>query len=171
MHHVGQVSYQPLPLATICPSWYTIEMTPETAQWLNEGRVRIEEVGATFTNVSSMSSHGAEGVFMAAEYALKAPLVERFGTLPGRYEHHRLVTLANRTGLWAELPRYLQEFVTDIAPYDPNVRYPGETAFETLVSSSTNAQWASRLELAQQLLDHVRDAVISDPSAMARLTL
>jgi hypothetical protein len=48
-----------------------------------------------------MSSHGAEGLFTAVEYAMKAPIVEHFGSFPSQFKGHDLVILAQRTGLWA----------------------------------------------------------------------
>ena len=76
-------------------------MKRETERWLNEGRVRIDEVSHTFTRVASMSSHGAEGLFTPVEYAMKAPIVEHFGSFPSQFKGHDVVILAQRTGLWA----------------------------------------------------------------------
>src|SRR5215831_13995893 len=63
-------------------------------------------------------------------------------------------------GLWSLLPPDLRTYLAEIAPLDPNLRYPGETAYETLVSSSSNAEWQQLLTTAPRFIQYVEcDAV------------
>ena len=98
---------------------------------------------------------GARALFMAAEYAVKAVIVEHYGLLPPSFATHRIVNLSHRTGLWSQLPPDLRAHLADIAPLDPNVRYPRETAYATLVS---------------RFIQYIERDVIGNPAAFGKLT-
>jgi len=113
---------------------------PETASWLNESRGSFGAAQSRFNDVSSMDGTGAGALFMSAEYAVKAVIVEHYGFLPPSFETHRIVNLSHRIGLWCQLPPALRAHLADIAQLDPNVRYSRETrlrdpprTYETLV--------------------------------------
>src|SRR5713226_6803416 len=133
-----------------------------------------------------MDVTGAAALFMSAEYAVKAVIVEHYGFLPPSFETHRIVNLSHQIGLWSQLPPDLRAHLADIAPLDPNVRrvpptvsagrgprnfapldpsvrYPRETAYETLVSSSSNAEWQQLLTTAPQFLQYIERDVIGNP--------
>ena len=98
---------------------------PETARWLNESRGSFGAAQSRFNDISSMDVTGAGALFMSVEYALKAVIVEHYGFLPPSFKtHHRIVNLAHVIGLWWQLPPDLRAYLADIAPLDPNVRYP-----------------------------------------------
>src|SRR5207244_9787206 len=108
-----------------------------------------------------MDVTGAGALFMSAEYAVKAVIVEYYGFLPPSFETHRIVNLSHRIGLWPQLPPDLRAHLADIAPLDPNVRYPRETrprhpprTYETLVSSSSNAERERHLPPAPRLIQY-----------------
>ena len=143
---------------------------PETARWLNESRVSLDAAQSRFKDISSMDVSGAGALFMSAEYAVKALIVEHYGRVPPSFETHRIVNLAHRIGLWSQLPPYLREHLADLAPLDPSVRYPRETAYETLVSSSSNAEWQQRLTTAPRFIQYIERDVIGNPAAFGKLT-
>ena len=103
-------------------------MRPETASWLNKSRDSFGAAHSRFTDISSMDVTGAGALFMSAEYALKAVIVEHHGFLPPSLKtHHRIVNLAHLIGLWWKLPPDLRAYLADLAPLDPDVLYPRET--------------------------------------------
>jgi hypothetical protein len=106
-----------------------------------------------------MNALACEGLFTGIEKAIKAPIVEQYGTIPGSFQTHRLVTICKKSGLWQIFDPGLQGFLLDIDRFGPEVRYPGELAYETLVSSSTNQEWKSRLADAQRLLGVVESTL------------
>ena len=115
-------------------------MQPETARWLNESRGSFGAAHSRFNDISSMDVTGAGALFMSAEYAVKAVIVEHYGFLPPSFETHRIVNLSHRIALWPQLPSDLRTHLADMALLDPNVRYPRETrlrdpprTYETLV--------------------------------------
>jgi len=57
-----------------------------------------------------------------------------------------------------------------LRPLDPHVRYPGETAYETLVSSSSNAEWQQLLTTAPRFIQYIERDVIGNPAAFGKLT-
>src|SRR5262249_22125861 len=144
-------------------------MQPETAKWLNESRGSFGAAQSRFNDISSMDVTGAGALFMSAEYAMKAVIVEHYGFLPPSFETHRIVNLSHQIGLWSQLPPALRAYLADIAPLDPNVRHPRETAYETLVSSSSNEEWQQRLLTASRFIQYLERDVIGNPTAFGKL--
>src|SRR5438094_10456403 len=108
----------------------TARVQPETARWLNESRGSFGAARSRFNDISSMDVAGAGALFMSAEYAVKAVIVEHYGFLPPSFETHRIVNLSHRIGLWPRLPPDLRTHLADMAPLDPTLHYPRETAYE-----------------------------------------
>ena len=154
-------------------------MQLETASWLNESRGSLGAAQSRFNDISSMDVTGAAALFRSAEYAMKAVIVEHYGFLPPSFEtHHRIVNLSHRIGLWSQLPPDLRAHLADLAPLDSNVLYPRETrpprdpprTYETLVSSSSNAEWQQRLTTAPRFIQYIEHDVIGNPAAFGKLT-
>ena len=123
-----------------------------------------------------MDVTGAGALFMSAEYAVKAVIVEHYGFLPPSFETHRIVNLSHRIGLWSQFPPDLRAYLADLAPLDPNVLYPRETrprnpprTYETLVSSSSNAEWQQRLATAPRFIQYIERDVIGNPATFGKL--
>ena len=145
-------------------------MQLETASWLIESRGALGAAESRFNDISSMDVTGAGALFMSAEYAVKAVIVEHYGFLPPSFKtHHRIVNLSHLIGLWWQLPSDLRAYLADLAPLDPNVRHPRETAYETLVSSSSNAEWQQLLTTAPRFIQYIEGDVIGNPTAFDKL--
>ena len=152
-------------------------MQRETARWLNESRGSFGAAQSRFNDISSMMDvTGAGALFLSAEYAVKAVIVEHYGFLPPSFETHRIVNLSHRIGLWSQFPPDLRAYLADIAPLDPNVLYPRETrprdpprTYETLVSSSSNAEWQQRLATAPRFIQYIERDVIGNPATFGKL--
>ena len=139
-------------------------MQPETASWLNESRGSFGAARSRFNDISSMDVTGAGALFLSAEYAVKAVIVEHYGVLPPSFEtHHRIVNLSHLIGLWWQLPPDLRAYLADIAPLDPSVGYSRETEYETLVLSSSNAEWQQRLATEPRFIQYIERDVIGNP--------
>jgi len=104
---------------------------PETARWLNESRGSFGAAHSRFNDISSMDVTGAGALFMSAEYAVKAVIVEHYGFLPPSFETHRIVNLSHRIGLWSQLPPALRAHLADIAQLDPTSATPARPDCET----------------------------------------
>jgi len=156
----------------------TARVQPETASWLNESRGSFGAAHRRFNDISSMDVMGAGALFMSAEYAVKAVIVEHYGFLPPSLKtHHRIVNLSHLIGLWWQLPPDLRAYLADLAPLDPNVLYPRETrprdpprTYETLVSSSSNAEWQQRLTTAPRFIQYIERDVIGNSATFGKLT-
>src|SRR5436309_12913333 len=101
---------------------------PETARWLNESRGSFGAAQSRFNDISSMDVTGAGALFMSAEYAVKAVIVEHYGFVPPRFETHRIVNLSHQIGLWSQLLPDLPAHLADVAHLDPNLLRPPPTA-------------------------------------------
>ncbi len=117
-----------------------------------------------------MNVTGAGALFMSTEYAVKAVIVEHYGFLPPSFATHRIVNLSHRIGLWSQLPPDLRTHLADLALLDPNFRYPRETAYEALVSWSSNAEWQQRLTTAPRFIQYIERDVIGNPATFGKLT-
>ena len=106
-------------------------MQPETARWLNESRGSFGAAHSRFNDISSMDVTGAGALFMSAEYAVKAVIVEHDGFLPPSFETHRIVNLSHRIGLWCQLPPALRAHLADIAQLAPTSATPARPDCET----------------------------------------
>ena len=144
-------------------------MQLETASWLNESRRSFAAAHSRFNDISSMDVTGAGALFMSAEYAVKAVIVEHYGFLPPSFETHRIVNLSHRIGLWSQFPPDLRAYLADIAPLDPSVCYSRESEYETLVLSSSNAEWQQRLATAPRFIQYIERGVIGDLTAFGKL--
>ena len=112
---------------------------------------------------------------------------------PPRFETHRVVNLSHQIGLWCQLPPDLRAHLADIAPLapnvrrppptvsagrgprnfaplDPDVRDPREITYETVVASSSNAEWQQRLTTAPRFIEYLERDVIGNPAAFGKLT-
>ena len=153
-------------------------MQPETARWLKESRDSFGAAQSRFNDISSMDVTGAAALFRSAEYAVKAVIAEHYGFVPPRFEtHHRIVNLSYLIGLWSQLPPDLRAHLADMAPLDPNVLYPREAlprdpprTYETLVSSSSHAEWQQRLTTAPRFIQYIECDLIGNPAAFGKLT-
>ena len=146
-------------------------MKKRTEEFLHEARVALDDAGARFTMINSMTAFGAAAVFGSAELGIKTVVAEKYDSIPRSWWTHDIVGLAEKTGLWGELPAHLQDHLTAMAPFDPDVRYPGSTAYDELVTAGSPKEWERRLAQGRQLLDHIESKVLGDPAAFSRLKL
>lgn len=137
-------------------------MRQETSRWIHEARLGVEKAKEEFTRNSSLTADHCRMLCNGVERAVKAPLVEKYGDVPKEYWHHTLVQLCKVTGLWQSMPPHLQSVVQTLAPYTPNVSYPSEKAFATLVAGGED--WGSRLGEAGELVDHVQHFITATSS-------
>ena len=79
-----------------------------------------------------MDVTGAGALFMSAEYAVKAVIVEHYGFLPPSLKtHHRIVNLSHLIGLWWQLPPDLRAHLADIGPPTRTSATPARPDCET----------------------------------------
>jgi len=104
---------------------------PETATGLNESRGSFGAAQSRFNDISSMDVTGAGVLFMSAEYAVKAVIVEHYGFLPPSFETHRIVNLSHRIGLWSQFPPDLRAHLADIGPPTRTSATPARPDCET----------------------------------------
>ncbi len=143
-------------------------MKGNTRAWLHEGREFVANAEKKFTDSSSVNAGAVENLVKSYEYAIKAPIVEKYGTVPRRFQTHDLTSLCQLGGLSSPLPGNLQDAIREIETLYPV--YPGEPAYTTLVSSSTSDQWNNRIKAANELLDFIDRKVICDSMVFSRLT-
>jgi hypothetical protein len=142
-------------------------MKASTETWLHEVSTDLDEVKQGFTKAGFMTGGNCERLFKAYEKTVKAPVVEKFGSVPRRFRTHELSTLCQSYGLWPILPAKLKAAITGIEPFYPV--YPNELGYITIISSSSVAEWGNRITVAIELLDHIEKNVICDSVAFSRL--
>jgi HEPN domain-containing protein len=132
--------------------------------WLREARDRINAYSQQFPGTIHSSTSGFEKVSEAVEKAIKAALVERHGSIPQRYDHNKLVSLCQTTGVWEVLPPALRSLVQEVESY--HTACCGET-LEDIVSSPEQLQ--KYFFSARRLIDYMEDHVIGNDSVLRRL--
>ena len=143
-------------------------MKPETERSLSEERNALRRVDSQFTDANSMTLDNARALYYIYENALNAPVIEKYGNIPRRYWTHNLETLSQSFGLLTMIPTSLQTALHEMTPYYL-ARYTTESAYMTLVNSSTPQQWSERIRGAGELLDFVEHKVIDSPPTFNQL--
>jgi hypothetical protein len=143
-------------------------MKEEPKKYIHEARVHHKQIDGEFTRTGSVTVGECDKLFKQVyEYAIKAPIAERFTGIPNSYQSHSLGALCKSYGLWPLLGPELQCVITEMDPFYPG--YPGNTAYTTLLSSSSAAEWSHRIAMGKELIEFVEE-VIDDPSLFSKLT-
>ncbi len=143
-------------------------MNQNTRIWLHEARTALAEVETRFTQINSITATACGQLCAAAEMGLKAIVVEREGGVPTSFYSHDLVNIAVSTKLWPLLPERSQTTLTALSPFNPNVRYPSERAYATLVNSPSPEMWEQRLKDTRHFIDFC-ETVVTDVELMKKL--
>jgi hypothetical protein len=146
-------------------------MNNEALKWLHEADINIGRVERVLTLTGSITSGDAETLYKQGyEYSLKAPLAEKYNGIPSSYHSHPLTVLSKQYGLFDLLTLELQQSLADMDRHFSYPAYPGSIGYNSLVSSSSPAQWNQRIARAKELREFVKD-VINTSSLFSRLTL
>src|SRR5918995_748439 len=128
--------------------------------WLREARDRISGHSKQFAGTVRSRDIEFEKISEAVEKAIKAALVERYGSIPQKHEHDKLVSLCETTGVWDVLPPSFRRLVQEVESYHTANR-PG------MVESPEQLQ--NYYFIARRLIDYVEDHVIGNDSVLRRL--
>src|SRR5882762_1270265 len=85
--------------------------------WLREARDRVGAYPEQPTGGNYWNTTDFEKISEAVEKAIKAALVERHGSIPQQYDHNKLVSLCQTTGVWDVLPPALKSLVEEVESY------------------------------------------------------
>jgi hypothetical protein len=145
---------------------------PKTELTLHESLVSIRQSIDSVTQINSLSVASYLTGFQGVENAIKAPIVEQHGDVPGRFRVHSLVALCHSTGLWSVLPQLHRDAINRIDGLGGiQTRYPTTPEYQQLTASSDPIQWKADMETAADLVDFIGTKVIADCSVFRRLTL
>jgi hypothetical protein len=129
--------------------------------WLREARDRV---GAYAEQPSVENTWGIpdfEKISDAVEKAIKAALVERHGSIPSQYDHNKLVSLCQTTGVWDVLPPALKSLVEEVESY--------RTINTSGSATSSPEQLQRYFFIARRLIDYMEYHVIGNDSVLKRL--
>ncbi|HEY7316850.1 MAG TPA: HEPN domain-containing protein [Candidatus Binatia bacterium] len=128
--------------------------------WLREARDRVGAYPEQSSGGNYWSITDFEKISEAVEKAIKAALVERHGSIPQQYDHDKLVSLCQTTGVWDVLPPALKSLVKEVESY-------------RLASASDAPSSPEKLQkyfvVARRLIDYMEYHVIGNDSVLRRL--
>jgi HEPN domain-containing protein len=132
--------------------------------WLREARDRVgtyqeQPAGGNYWNTTDF-----ERISQAVEKAIKAALVECHGSIPQQYDHNKLVSLCQTTGVWDVLPPALKSLVEEVESYR------AANASDAHGSGTSSPQQLQKyFVIARRLIDYMEYHVIGNDSVLRRL--
>lgn len=136
--------------------------------WLREARDGIRSVPDQTAGQSPVAAD-FDKLAEAVEKAIKAALIENYGSLPQQHEHGQLVSMCQSTGVWEVLPPALRGLVQEIESY----RLAQTTHREPILAASAEVSSAEKLQryffVARRLIDYMEFHVIGNDSVLKRL--
>ena len=132
--------------------------------WLREARDRVGTYPEQPTGGHHWNTTDFDKISEAIEKAIKAALVECHGSIPRQYDHNKLVSLCQTTGVWDILPPALKSLVVEV-----------ESCRAANASSASGATTSSPEQLqryfviARRLIDYMEYHVIGNDSVLRRL--
>ena len=136
--------------------------------WLREARDGIRSVPEQIAGQSPVPAD-FDKLAEAVEKAIKAALIENYGSLPHQHDHRQLVSMCQSTGVWEVLPPALRGLVQEIESY----RLAQTSHPEPILAASTQVSSAEKLQryffVARRLIDYMEFHVIGNDSVLKRL--
>jgi len=132
--------------------------------WLREARDRVGTYPEQPTGGNHWNTTDFEKISEAIEKAIKAALVECHGSIPRQYDHNKLVSLCQTTGVWDVLPPALKSLVVEVESY----RAANDSAAAGSITSSPE-QLQKYFIIARRLIDYMEYHVIGNNSVLRRL--
>lgn len=132
--------------------------------WLREARAKVGAYTDKPAGGNHWSTTDFEKISEAVEKAIKAALVECHGSIPQQYDHNKLVSLCQSTGVWDVLPPALKSLVEEVESYRAAhaLEAPGSEA-------SPPQQLQKYFFIARRLIDYMEYHVIGNDSVLRRL--
>lgn len=132
--------------------------------WLREARAQVGAYPEQPAGGNHWSTTDFEKISEAVEKAIKAALVERHGSIPQQYDHNKLVSLCQTTGVWDVLPPALKSLVEEVECYRAAhaLEAPGS-------ETAAPAQLQKYFFIARRLIDYMEYHVIGNDSVLRRL--
>ena len=128
--------------------------------WLREARDRVGAYPEQSGGGNYWSTTDFEKISEAVEKAIKAALVERHGSIPQQYDHDKLVSLCQTTGVWDVLPPALKSLVKEVESF---------RVASTSDAPSSPEKLQKYFLVARRLIDYMEYHVIGNDSVLRRL--
>jgi HEPN domain-containing protein len=134
--------------------------------WLHEARNRINIQPDQLTAIEDFTAEDLANLTEAVEKAIKAALIENYGSIPQKHDHKKLVVICQSTGIWDVLPPALKDLVQEIDSYDVG---PGAEAVSSKFNAASVDKLQRYLSLTHRLIDYIEHHVIGNDSVLRRL--
>lgn len=135
--------------------------------WLREARSRVALNPEKPASAMKLTGAEFDKLADAVEKAIKAALIENYGSLPAKHDHKKLVSICQSTGMWDVLPPALKSLVKEIESFQSVAER------EPKNSDATNMTTPEKLQryftIARRLIDYMEYHVIGNDSVLRRL--
>jgi hypothetical protein len=132
--------------------------------WLRQARDKVE----SFPNDTAgaiISRSDFDKLAEAVDKAIKAALIESYGSLPQQHDHGKLVSICEATGVWDILPPALRGLVQEVESY----RLAQVSPSASPANQSSADQLRRYFFVARRLIDYMEFHVIGNDSVLKRL--
>ena len=132
--------------------------------WLREARDKVESF-ADEKAAANVNPSDFDKLAEAVDKAIKAALIESYGSLPQHHDHGDLVSICESTGVWDVLPPALRGLVQEVESY----RSGKSQSYGSSSDKSSIEQLQRYFFIARRLIDYVEYHVIGNDSVLKRL--
>jgi hypothetical protein len=139
-------------------------MGPYAEPWLREARDKVESFPNETTG-ANVSQSDFDKLAEAVDKAIKAALIESYGSLPQQHDHGKLVSICESTGVWDILPPALRGLVQEVESYRAVQVSPSISP----ANQSSADQLRRYFFVARRLIDYMEFHVIGNDSVLKRL--
>jgi len=134
--------------------------------WLREARNKIAFQPDQPATVENLTAQDFAKLTDAVEKAIKAALIENYGSIPQKHDHKKLVAICQSTGVWDVLPPALKDLVQEIDSYDVASEVEATSPKFTSAPADKLQRYFS---LTHRLIDYIEYHVIGNDSVLRRL--
>lgn len=107
-----------------------------------------------------MTSDTCGQLCLGVEKAVKAIIIEKTGTIPKELRSHNLSYILDNIGLTPYLSQPFVNTIVILTPFNPNVRYPSEPPYKTLVDSGSSINWQNHIKNSADLINFIAKDII-----------
>lgn len=133
--------------------------------WLLAARERVRFAPEEPPRICRLSLAEFDRLAEAVEKAIKAALIENYGSLPPKHDHQKLVAICQNTGVWDVLPPALRQLIQEVESYRTATTSGAEAAQAPALPHSPEGYF----NVARRLIDYMEYHVIGNDSVLRRL--
>jgi hypothetical protein len=146
-----------------------MNMNHEAQTYIDESKITVDRIRRDVTAAGSITAADAGLLFrLGFEYPLKAIVAQKYGHVPKEFQIHPLAKLTEQIGITGFIPSEVNSGMAHIKGW--HLTYPDQKVFDTLIQSSSAAQWLRTIDAAEKHREFiVKEVLIGSSSIYPKL--